>query len=423
MKRVCLVALGSRGDVQPMAVLAGALTKSGVPAAVIALREYAPMIASLGGEPVPIDAELASVTSRTHRGWERLVIRSVAGQGVILQRWAAEIAPQVTSAVDQAVGAGDTVLVGVLTRDLGTALATDRGARPATLIYAGQVPTLQPESHYFHRWFTGWQPYNRFGTRLNWQIASTLGLPAARHFRVRHGLRRLRARAATRAADAFPTLLAASPLIVPPAADWPASLHQTGYLAPPRQPHLPEPELVDFLAAGDAPVYVGFGSMAGTLGFDPARPADIRLLIDAARLAKRRIITPTTDGIKPGLVDDRVLAVAPTPHSWLLPRMAGVIHHGGAGTTHAALLAGVPSMATPFGVDQPYHAHRLHALGLGPAPIPVTRLSAKRLAGVISQLTSGDYNARAAELGEQARAHDGVAETIAALDRLGLLGE
>ena len=42
------------------------------------------------------------------------------------------------------------------------------------------------------------------------------------------------------------------------------------------------------------------------------------------------------------------------PHSWLFPRMAAVVHHGGVGTTAAGLAAGVPSIITPFFADQPF---------------------------------------------------------------------
>lgn len=101
--------------------------------------------------------------------------------------------------------------------------------------------------------------------------------------------------------------------------------------------------------------------------------------------------------------------------------MAGIVHHGGAGTTYAALRAGVPSVAVPFGVDQPYHAERIHALGVGPRPLPVQRLSAARLAGLLLRLTEGPYAARAAEMGRLARAEDGLGESVALFDRLGML--
>jgi UDP:flavonoid glycosyltransferase YjiC (YdhE family) len=46
-------------------------------------------------------------------------------------------------------------------------------------------------------------------------------------------------------------------------------------------------------------------------------------------------------------VADSVYMVGSIPHAWLLPRVAAVVHHGGAGTTAAGLSAGVPSIVTP----------------------------------------------------------------------------
>jgi hypothetical protein len=60
--------------------------------------------------------------------------------------------------------------------------------------------------------------------------------------------------------------------------------------------------------------------------------------------------------------DDQVHVVADTPHAWLLPRTAAVVHHGGAGTTGAGLRAGVPNVVCPWFADQPLWAERVHAL-------------------------------------------------------------
>lgn len=416
MPKVVLIAIGSRGDVQPMAVLAGALAARGVDARVIALRDYTAMIEQLGGKAVPIESSLAKAVERTGRGWGRLVVERPSGQALILRHWVAEIAEQVSATVDATVGPGDAVLSGVLGRDMATALAQDRQARVATVLFTGMLPTLHPESHYFNHLFGPWPAHNRWGTRFNWQIATGIGHPLARAMRTRLGLPRLGAAAMVRASDAQPSLIAASPLLVPPAPDWPANAHQTGFLAMPRTPFLPDPELVDFLAAGKQAVYVGFGSMSGTIG-----DQGTAMLIDAARLARRRIITVASNGRPAGLVDDRVLTVDPLPHSWLLPRMAGVVHHGGAGTSQDGLAAGVPSVAVPFGVDQPYHAQRLHALGVGPEPVKVTKLTARSLAELIIELTSGRYTERAAEVGRRLRAEDGVGRTLATLEEIGLI--
>jgi hypothetical protein len=81
---------------------------------------------------------------------------------------------------------------------------------------------------------------------------------------------------------------------------------------------------------------------------------------------------------------------------------------GGSGTTHRAVLAGVPSMAVPIGFDQPYWGRRLAELGVGVPPIPYRKLSPARLASAIRQLTGDpEIVARAKQLGAVLSAENG----------------
>jgi len=106
-------------------------------------------------------------------------------------------------------------------------------------------------------------------------------------------------------------------------------------------------------------------------------------------------------------------------HSWLYPRCSAVVHHGGAGTTAAALRAGVPAVVVPFHGDQPFWARRVHSMGTGPAPIARQRLTAPKLAAALREATtSAQMRARAAELGTLVRAEDGVARAVASIVRL-----
>jgi UDP:flavonoid glycosyltransferase YjiC (YdhE family) len=97
-----------------------------------------------------------------------------------------------------------------------------------------------------------------------------------------------------------------------------------------------------------------------------------------------------------------------------------VVHHGGAGTTAAALRAGVPSVVVPFHGDQPFWGRLVHARGVGTRPIPRQRLTASRLAAAIEEaLTDAPLRARAAHTGERVRQEDGVAAAVALIGRLG----
>ncbi|HET7090157.1 MAG TPA: nucleotide disphospho-sugar-binding domain-containing protein, partial [Anaerolineae bacterium] len=99
-----------------------------------------------------------------------------------------------------------------------------------------------------------------------------------------------------------------------------------------------------------------------------------------------------------------MLKIDAVPHEWLFPRMAAIVHHGGAGTTAEAVRAGVPSIVTPFFADQPFWGQRIADLGVGPAPIPQRRLTTQKLAEAIHiAVTDAGMRDRAAAFGQKIR--------------------
>ena len=210
------------------------------------------------------------------------------------------------------------------------------------------------------------------------------------------------------------TLYGYSPALLPKPPDWSDRIYVTGYwslnLSPDWQP---DPALADFLEAGPAPVYVGFGSMKDR---NPA--ASIELAIKALAGAKQRgVLLTDWGGISNSDLPDDIFKVERVPHDWLFPRMAAVVHHGGAGTTAAGLRAEVPSITVPFFADQTFWGRLLHKLGAGTRPIPRKQLSAARLADAIRIAVSDTtMRRRAATLGGQIRAEDGVARAVEAVN-------
>nr|WP_276515327.1 nucleotide disphospho-sugar-binding domain-containing protein [Actinomadura coerulea] len=121
----------------------------------------------------------------------------------------------------------------------------------------------------------------------------------------------------------------------------------------------------------------------------------------------------------PATSDEDVFAVRDVPHSWLFPRMAAVVHHGGAGTTAAGLRAGVPTVVCPFFGDQPYWGERVAALGAGPAPLPFRAMTVPRLARKIRRAVRDQgMSDRASELGRRVRAEDGIGRAQEIIDSL-----
>ncbi len=151
---------------------------------------------------------------------------------------------------------------------------------------------------------------------------------------------------------------------------------QTGAWFRPGGPPLPA-GLETFLDAGPPPVYVGFGSMPVRDAQDVARTA-----VGAVRAHGRRVLL-SGGWAEPALTDDHddCFRVGEADHHALFPRVAAVVHHGGAGTTATAARAGTPQVVIPQMADQPYWAGRVAALGIGaahdgPEPTPASRSAA-----------------------------------------------
>jgi sterol 3beta-glucosyltransferase len=177
-----------------------------------------------------------------------------------------------------------------------------------------------------------------------------------------------------------PVLTTVSKHVVEQPADWPEHCPITGYLFDDDSDWTPPQDLRDFLDAGEAPVYIGFGSMPDS---KPERTT--RLIIDAVqRTGKRAVILTGWAGLGADDVPPNVHVLNYAPHSWLFPRMAALVHHGGSGTTASGLRAGVPGVIVPHNGDQPYWGRRIKELGVGAAPIPRKKLSADNLAAAIS---------------------------------------
>jgi UDP:flavonoid glycosyltransferase YjiC (YdhE family) len=214
----------------------------------------------------------------------------------------------------------------------------------------------------------------------------------------------------------MPVLYGYSPSVLPPPPDWPDSVHVTGYwFLDPEGDWTPPRALVAFLEAGPPPVYVGFGSMSQR---KPQETADL-VLQALVQADQRGILLSGWSGLHQIETPDTVYMIHSIPHAWLFPRVAAVVHHGGAGTTAAGLRAGVPSIIVPFFGDQPFWGQRVAQLGVGPAPIPRKKLTAERLAQAIHQAVSDQgMRQRAALLGQQIREEDGIARAVAVVQQI-----
>jgi UDP:flavonoid glycosyltransferase YjiC (YdhE family) len=209
-----------------------------------------------------------------------------------------------------------------------------------------------------------------------------------------------------------PTFIAASPEVIPPPSDYPSHVHVTGFLFLDQSADwTPDPNLSNFLDAGEPPVYIGFGSMTGHASEDAA------LLIDALD-GRRAVISQGWSDMHSSNLPDSVYLLKSAPHDWLFPRMSAVVHHGGAGTLAASLRAGVPILVIPHLADQFYFGRRVHELGAGPKPIPRRKLNAPLLKSALDDLLETEtFHSESERLGRKIQKEDGVTNIVRVIEK------
>jgi sterol 3beta-glucosyltransferase len=203
-----------------------------------------------------------------------------------------------------------------------------------------------------------------------------------------------------------PMLYGISPTLLPKPADWPDDAWMCGQWVRPVHEWDPPRSLQNFLAAGDAPIYVGFGSMAG---FDQRALLDV---VIAAAAGRRVLFYPgwsSTDSLK---LPPNFFVIGDTPHDWLFPHTSLVIHHGGSGTTHSAARAGVPSVVLPFAADQFFWGAQLRRRGMAPAAATGPKVTAVILSRAIDAAQTAEMRERASVVGTTMRTEDGLAKAV-----------
>ena len=211
-----------------------------------------------------------------------------------------------------------------------------------------------------------------------------------------------------RPAAPFGTLYAYSPHVVPKPPDWGEDVLVSGYWFLDTPDWLPDRELSAFLASGDWPIYVGFGSMPG---LDPHELTS--MVVEALiRTGKRGLLATGGGALAADTVPSHVHMISTAPHDRVLPLVSAAIHHGGAGTTAASLRAGLPTTIVPFLGDQPFWGRRVEQLGVGPRALDRKTLSVESIAAAIAAMDDPAMRQKANALGLAIRDEDGLGAAI-----------
>jgi sterol 3beta-glucosyltransferase len=418
--KVVILCLGSRGDVQPHIALAQGLTRAGHHVRLATHSIFRDLVATHGLEYAPLESNpqeiLQGEAGQTWLAAGRNPLRS-------MHNFATLARPMVDRALSECwsacVGA-DAIIFTILAfaaYNIAEKLqipcfASALQPLTRTRDFAA-MSTRSPGFSAYNRLThlaaeqVMWQPFRQITNQWRRDFLQLPPLPFTGPFS-----RVLRQR--------LPHLYGYSPAVVPKPSDWPEHLHVTGYWFLDRPPEWQPPaHLLEFLEAGPPPVYVGFGSM---IKDDPAATTDL-VLKALALTGQRGVLLTGWGGLGGRQLPSTVFQLDSIPHDWLFPRVAAVVHHGGAGTTAAALRAGVPSVTIPFLTppffsDQVFWGDRVRELGAGTGPILQSHLTAERLAAAIHAATTTEgIRSRAAALGQQIRAEDGIRLAVEAFER------
>lgn len=411
--RIDIVAVGSRGDVQPCVALGLGLQRAGHQIRLVTLAGFEEAVAGL--PHLAIGGDLGRVAATAEgRAW------AAQRQGVLgfvrgFVRVATTLIETGIREYWQAGDPADVLIVTPMGLPVGAHVA-ERVAAP--LIRASFAPSR-------HDWAGRRSMKTALRADADRAIAGIyrqlmwLGLRATTNSSRRQILdlppMSIREPYSAINARQVPVLDAYSPAVVPAVPACSSWIHVTGYWFLEEPPIWEAPTtLRDFLDAGPRPVFVGFGSTPF-----PNPDAATTAVIEALKSARQRgIVIAGGSGLATGQLCDDVLSVEAVPHSWLFPRVAAAVHHGGAGVTGAVLRAGLPSVVVPIFGDQPFWGKRLFDLGVGARPIPAARLTAPALADALARTTDRDMRRRAAALGGQVRQENGIQRAIDAIERI-----
>lgn len=409
--KITIFTAGSRGDIQPCIVLGKGLQQAGYQIRLAAPENFREFVKQHGVDFYPLRGDVQQImASDTGRNFMQ-----TGGANPIksIRAMRSMIAPIVMTMVNDLYNAcleSDALICLGVFSAFGQIISE---ALKIPMIQIEPTPLLPTRAFPAPSWpiqkdLGGW--HNSLSGVAMLEVIWLWYQPFVNQFRRQLGLKKTSFTRLLHNLKSTPILSAYSPRIIPRPPDWPESVHMSGYLfLDDHTSWQPAPELLTFLDAGDPPVYFGFGSLAGS---NPEYLTN--LILEALSMSSQRgLLLTGWGGLHTADLPDHVFVLDSAPHSWLFPRMAAVVHHGGAGTTAEGLRAGIPSIITPFVFDQYFWGARIKALGLGPAPIPQKKLSAQRLAAAIQlAVNDPDIRQRARSTGESIRAEDGAGNAI-----------
>lgn len=413
--RISLIAFGTRGDVQPIIALGMGLCAAGHNAQVVAGKDFGDWVRAHGLEFAPLSFSIKDMM-QSEGGVAWVEARSQPEELRQMKALFAKVGLQGCHDIENAIQGRDLV-IGGLTSDFAAASACEKfGIRYMGAALQPMYPTRAPWATVLPFWNFGESPLNTLAGKVAGRFLFGVFADVMRAYRAELKLPQWSYGAYYTRLSRTPGLCGFSRHVVPPPADYPSSLKVTGYWFLDDEPGWqPPPDLTAFLERGKPPVYIGFGSMTS----GDARAKSNAVMSAILQSGQRAVVLRGWAGLADGAQTGKdVYFLQSAPHAWLFPRMAGVVHHGGAGTTAAAFRAGAPQFVIPHFADQPFWARRAHELGVSVKPVDKFKLNAASLAdGITALVNTPSLRENAARLGNLIRAEDGVGAAVAEIEK------
>jgi sterol 3beta-glucosyltransferase len=425
--RVLIYTYGSRGDVQPFLALARALQIRGHEATLVAPALFEPLAATYGVGFAPRDDTFLRLylddpfmrkmittggsLSRVDREAARLARRrrSKAFEQSLpsnlrdiwtAARSGADLIVQAYDRIEQSHHIAEKLGVPVVIATLHPNLAPT-WKYPSALVEIGtQLPRLVNRLSYLP---------------LGYQLQARGIINKRRTEQLQLGSRRWRNSLRRPDGGCVPILHGFSPQVITPAPDWPTYTFTTGFWFLPVPDNWKPPErLIRFLHDGEPPIFIGLGGirpdnphLTEAILIEAAREAKVRMVI---RSGRRSINVPSSPDVF--FIDD-------VPDIWLFPHLRAVVHSGGVGVAHTALVAGVPQVICPQHNEQYFWGRRMHEIGVSPAPTWLSRLNSEIMAASIRYAVTDKATGQAARrIASGLRCETGTFAAVEILERI-----
>ena len=406
---ITAVAVGTRGDVDPLAELGEEMIRRGHQFRILTSVAFKQFIESKGVEFIPLDTDANHVMKylvtdyRTSLDFARGMFRLKKENPAFMEQTLA------------AIKGSDLVMYGICAAFARHA-AEHLGIPCARVFYSPMDPTGQ-YSLYTDEYDSEkvLKSYSMLPAGMN-----LMTMIALNKWRKSVGLQKWKRTSTYTELNGrnVLTFYPTSPQLMPPDPAWGDRIHVTGYWYHTEESsagyHEPQ-ELTEFFAKGEKPIFVAFGKAESPelaklqlLMLEALKQSGIRAVVQAFQIPEKERVNT-----------DQLYFIGAVPYPYIFEKVRAVVHHGGNTTNGMGLRAGLPTLIIALALDQYFYGRMDHRLNLGPAPLYIRKrlCTVPEIREALTDLVSGKYDASAKMISERIKRENGVAEAADAIEQ------